>query len=85
MVANKNECALMNEQGVVVAMGSRDQITRFLKHHVEDGMYAVEEPGIDMTYYRIAGAVFPCGGTRDGVRMPPRNRGEYVRVFGSAS
>jgi hypothetical protein len=37
MTAGKNEeCKLMNERGAIVAMGSRDQMTRFLKHHVED-------------------------------------------------
>ncbi len=32
-----NECVLMNDRGRTVAMGSRDQITRCLKHHVDDG------------------------------------------------
>ena len=85
MTAGKNvECKLMNEQGATVAMGSRDQMTRFLKHHVEDGMFAIEGPGINMTYYRIEGVVYPCGGTQDGRKMPPRSREECHQVFGSS-
>jgi hypothetical protein len=68
-----NECKLMNEYGKTIAMGSQDQMVRYLKHHVEDGMYAIEGPGIDMTYYRANGIVYPCGGTQDGVEMPPRS------------
>lgn len=83
MTAGKNvECKLINEQGATVAMGSRDQMTRFLKHHVEDGMFAIEGPGINMTYYRIDGVAFPCGGTQDGVKMPPRSPEECSQLFG---
>ena len=83
MTAGENvECKLMNERGATVAMGSRDQMTRFLKRHVEDGMFAIEGPGINMAYYRIDGVVYPCGGTQDGEKMPPRSREECCHIFG---
>ena len=80
-----NECVLFDDRGSSVAVGSRDQVTRFLRHHVEDGMYAVEGADINMTYYPIGGVVYPCGGTRDGMRVPPRSREECVRAFDSAT
>ena len=75
------DCKLMSEQGKTIAMGSRDMIFRYIKHHVADGMYAIEGPDIDMSYYRIEGVIFPCGGTQDGVKMPPRSREECQSVF----
>lgn len=76
------ECKLMNELGKTIAMGSRDLMTSYLKHNVEDGMYAIAGPGIDMTYYRANGTVYPCGGTQDGERMPPRSLEECKKRFG---
>lgn len=78
----KAECKLMDEGGKTIAMGNRDQMTRYLKHHVEDGMYAIAGPGIDMAFYRINGIVYPCGGTLDGKKMPPRSLEECKEVFG---
>jgi hypothetical protein len=68
-----------------IAMGSRDQMVRYLKHHCPDGMYAIEGSGIDMTYYRIEGIVYPCGGKQDGLEMPPRGKDECRQVFGTDS
>lgn len=78
-----NECKLMNEKGKTIAMGSRDLMLRYLKHNAPDGMYAIEGPAINMTYYRIDGTVYPCGGTQDDVDMSPRSREECQQFFGS--
>jgi hypothetical protein len=54
---------------------------RFLKHGCPDGEYSIEGPGIDMTFYRIDGIVFPSGGTIDGFAMPARSRAECIETF----
>lgn len=41
MNTNDSECALLNDKGKKVAVGSRNQVVRYLRHHVEDGMFAV--------------------------------------------
>jgi hypothetical protein len=75
------ECKLTNERGKAIAMGSRDQMFQYLKHHVGDGIYAIVGPNIDMVYYRDAGIVYPSGGMQDCEKMPPRTLEECKRVF----
>jgi hypothetical protein len=75
-------CKLTNEQDKTIAMGSRDQMLRYLKHHVDNGIYGIVGPDIDMVYYRDAGIVYPSGGTQDGEKMPPRTLEECKNVFG---
>jgi hypothetical protein len=77
-----SECSLMDERDMTVAMGSRDQMARYMKHHLDDGMYSIKGPGIDMTYYRIDGIVYPSGGSQDGRVVPHRTREECSLAFG---
>lgn len=77
-----SECRLMDERDETVAMGSRDQMVRYLKHHSGDGRYSIKGPGIDMTYYRIDGVVYPSGGSQDGQFVPYRTREECILTFG---
>ena len=77
-----SECKLADERNVTVAVGSRDQMSRYMKHHVDDGMYSIKGPGIDMTYYRIDGIVYPSGGSQDGRVVPHRTREECRLAFG---
>jgi hypothetical protein len=79
---NASECRLMDERDVTVAVGSRDQMARYMKHHVDDGMYSIKGPGIDMTYYRIDGIVYPSGGSQDGLVVPHSTREECSLAFG---
>jgi len=61
---------------------ARGMALRFLKHGCPDGEYSIEGPGIDMTFYRIDGIVYPSGGTIDGQGMPIRSREECIEMFG---
>ena len=76
------DCVLRDETGRVVTVASRDLTLRWLKQECPDGEYSIEGPGIDMTFYRIKGVVYPSGGTFDGEKMPPRSREECVDAFG---
>ncbi len=75
------EHALKDTNGRTVAMGSLQQMTGFLKHHVPDGDYAIEGTGTNATFYRINGVVYPSGGMIAGQRLPPRSREECVETF----
>jgi len=78
-----SEYKLIDSNGKTIAMGERDLMERFLKHHVADGDYAIEGTGVDMTYYRIDGIVYPSGGTHYGKKMQPRSKEECVAFFGA--
>jgi hypothetical protein len=76
-------CVLRDHLGRIVAITpTRDLCLRYLKHEVGDGEYSIEGPGIDMTFYRLEGIVYPSGGTIDGAKMPPRSKEECIKVFG---
>lgn len=77
-----SDCALRDQAGRVVTFATRDLTLRWLKQECPDGEYSIEGPGIDMTFYRIKGVVYPSGGTIDGEKMPPRSREEFVDAFG---
>jgi hypothetical protein len=79
-----NEVRLVDATGLAVAVGTRDQIMSFLKHHSQDGEYAIAGPGIDARLYRVGGVIYPGGGQIDGQTIPPRSREECVAVFGPA-
>lgn len=70
------ECKMTNATGVVVAVGSREQMMVYLNHEAPDGEYTVAGPGIDAKFYRIDGVVYPSGGQVDGQMIPPRSREE---------
>lgn len=73
---------LRNHFGQVVTLDEdREAALRFLKHGCPDGEFSIEGPGIDMTFYRIDGMVYPSGGTIDGQRMPTRSRAECIETF----
>lgn len=73
---------LIDGWGRTVAVGDFGLTVRMLKHHVEDGDYAIEGPDTDATFYRIGGVVYPSGGVIDGLRVTPRSKEECVEAFG---
>ena len=78
-----DECCLTNDKGETIAMGSRDQMLRYAKHHVPDGMYQIVGPAIDMQLYRDDGIVYPCSGTMDGQRLKPLSLEESKTFYGA--
>ena len=54
-----NEVMLVNEDGRVVASGTRDQMYSFVKHHVADGTYLIIEGNEALKLSRTEGIVWP--------------------------
>ena len=54
-----NDYKLFNNNGTTIAMGSRDQVFRFVKHHVPDGRYRIVGPEIKLHVVREKGIVGP--------------------------
>ena len=54
-----NDVMLTTEGGDVVAVGTRDQMYSFVKHHVEDGDYIIIEGNEAMKLSRSGGIVWP--------------------------
>ena len=79
---NRDDCLLIGRNDHVVTVGSRDFCFRWLKEMCPDGEYIVRGPGIDLSFYRIGGVVYPCGGTVDGNVMPTRSLAECVSFLG---
>ena len=78
-----NEYTIRNGMGqIVTIVHDRRLAFAWLKQESPDGDYSIEGPGLDMTYYRVDGVLYPSGGTIDGQRMPPRSRAECVETFG---
>lgn len=80
-----NECRLTDATGLIVAVGTRDQMMSSLKRHSPDGEYAVVGPGIDAKFYKVDGVVYPAGGQVDSQMLPARTRDECVAAFGGAN
>lgn len=79
-----NEYRLLDATGQNVAVGTRDQMMSFLKHHSQDGEYALVGPGIDARFYRVGSVIYPGGGQIDGQTILPRSLDECVAEFGPA-
>ena len=74
-----DDVMLVNEDGEVVAAGTRDQMYSFVRHHVEDGEYLIIEGDQALKLSRSEGMVWPVGTGKieerkdcDGTRKPPR-------------
>ena len=50
---------LFDQAGKVIAMGTKDQMFSFLKHHVPDGRYRIVGPDIKLHCLRKHGIVEP--------------------------
>jgi hypothetical protein len=61
---------LRDEMNGIVGIGTRDQIDRFLRRYVPDGTYTMTGPGVDVTYRRHNGVVYPVRGVLDGRKLP---------------
>ena len=54
-----DEYKLLDSSGNTIAMGNRDQVFRFVKHHVPDGRYRIVGPEIKLHVVREKGIVGP--------------------------
>ena len=68
---NHDEYQLVNDQDQTVAMGTRDLMFRFLKHHVPDGRYRIVGPKLRLHCVRKDGVVDQ---DPDGVWLQKRKR-----------
>ncbi len=55
----EEECRLSDENDRIIAMGSRDLMQRYLKHHVPDGLYSIKGPRLALYLRRVDGFVMP--------------------------
>lgn len=78
---HKDDCLLIGRNDHVVTVGPRDACFRWLKTRCPDGEYVVRGPGIDLSFHRLGGVVYPSGGTVDGSRMPTRSPAECLAFF----
>lgn len=76
------ECQARDASGRTVGQAPRELLLRYLKHHLPDGDYRVDGPGIDVRFYRIKGVLYPYGGVIDGTAFPTLSRDECVAFFG---
>ena len=53
------EYKFLNHSGNTIAMGSRDQVFRFVKHHVPNGRYRIVGPEMKLHVVRDKGIVGP--------------------------
>ena len=64
-----NEYSLLDHQGKTIAMGTRDQMFSYVKHHVSDGRYRIVGPDLRLHCLRENGVVEP---DQDGVCLEAR-------------
>lgn len=74
----RQDLKMTDSNGKRVVIAPREYVFRYLRHHVPDGDYAVEGPGVDATFYRIKGMIYVSSGVIDDVVFPPRSREECL-------